>query len=69
MKVVIESANDLCEVENLLMMADFCKRHFNHEYARNAIKRLNAARNEYVQQVSPLFETITEEESGEVAAA
>ncbi len=55
MKVVIESANDLCEVENLLMMADSCQRHFNHSHAVRAVKALRTARNEYIEKVMPLF--------------
>lgn len=38
------------EAENILMMHDHCKRHFNHEYARTAIKKVKLARDEYMEE-------------------
>lgn len=38
------------EIENLIMMHDHCKRHFNHEYARNAIKKVKQARDKYMEE-------------------
>jgi hypothetical protein len=42
----------LPELENLLMMHDFCKRWFDHEYARSAAAKLEKAKKE---QLEPLF--------------
>jgi hypothetical protein len=38
----------LCEIENLIMMHEFCKRWYDHEYARNAAQKLAKVRNEYI---------------------
>ena len=54
MKIIIESGKDLCEVENLIMMADGCYRHRHHEHAANAVAALRAARNEYIKRTEPL---------------
>lgn len=47
----------LCELENLIMMSDFCKRWFDHEYARTAVSKIREARNEimkkYAESVPP----------------
>lgn len=55
MKILIESARDLCEAENIVMMSDFCQRHFNHEHARNAVTAVRKAIREYKERVAPLF--------------
>jgi hypothetical protein len=53
----------IAEVENLLMMADHCKRHFDHEYARNAVAKLQAARKEYFGLFAAIEENREEDET------
>jgi hypothetical protein len=55
MTIIIESGRDLSEAENIVMMADFCQRHFNHEHARNAIAAVRRAIKEYKEREAPLF--------------
>jgi hypothetical protein len=46
-RITIENAKDLCEVENLIMMAERHQRYFG-EYARNGLAALRSARREYL---------------------
>ena len=48
----------ICEIENLLMMHERVKQHYNHGYAKSAIKKLNAARKEYMKPFTPTIEDI-----------
>lgn len=48
MKIEIENAGDLCEVENLIMMAERHHRYFG-EFARKGLAALRAARKSYLE--------------------
>ena len=50
------------EIENLIMMHDFCKRWFDYEYARNAVRKLAKARNEYIAKFGGMKEREPESE-------
>lgn len=57
-KVPVELS--LLEADNLVMMHDFCKRWFNHEYAVKGVQKLRAAikrEKERFAEQSELFET------------
>lgn len=47
----------LNELENVLMMISFARRygHYDHEFARNAEKKLNEWRKELIKEKAPLF--------------
>jgi hypothetical protein len=64
MKIVIESAADLCEVENLLMMVRFAKTHGNYgnDYAKRAAATIEKARRDYIEEFhrqNPLFAEVS----------
>jgi len=50
----------LLEIENLLMMCSSMKRHSGHEYARTAVKKLEQARKDCIDEFYSLDRAATE---------
>ena len=65
MRIIIEGPDDLCQADNLLMMADFAVRygHYTHDFATKAIKAVRDARNDYIAMAQPLFAAQREKEN------
>lgn len=45
------------ELANLVMMYEFCERHFQHDFAQNAITKVKRTLNTYIERCESLQES------------